>query len=145
MLWAEMMIWHHDTVVLYIWVKTMSCLRSVYVCDACKLIRKSKNQSIYCIISMCMCAKAESCLCNICMYVIYEFNIWIKRCYCFVCDCAACKSIWKYEKSINLLHHACLYMHQSWVVPLQYIWICCIWVQHVNKVLLLLYVWLRCV
>jgi len=83
---------------------------------------------IYCVASMCMCAKAESCLRSICIYVIYEFNMWIKRCYCFVCDCAACKSTWKCEKSINLLHHICSYVCKSWVVPSQYICICCIWV-----------------
>jgi len=66
---------------------------------------KAKNQSIYCITSVCMCAKAESCLRSICVYIIYEFNMWIKRCYCSVCDYAACKSVWKCEKSIDLLHH----------------------------------------
>ncbi len=89
---------------------------------------KAKNQSIYCIMQMCKCAKAESCLCSICMYVVYELNVWIKRCYCSVCDCAACKSIWKCEKSIDLLHHVCLYVCKSWIMSSQYIFICCIWV-----------------
>ncbi len=80
----------------------------------------AKNQSIYCIMQMCRCAKAESCLCSICVYIIYEFNVWIKRCYCSVCNCAACKLIWKCEKSINLLHHICLYVCKSWVMSLQY-------------------------
>ncbi len=71
----------------------------------------AKNWSIYCITSICIYAKAESCLCNVCMCNIHEFNVWIKRCYCFMCDCAACKSIWKCEKSINLLHHVCLYIY----------------------------------
>ncbi len=31
----------------------------------------AKNQSIYCITSVCICAKAESCLC---IYVIYELQ-----------------------------------------------------------------------
>jgi len=88
----------------------------------------AKNRSIYCITSLCICAKVESCLCNICVYILYEFNVWIKCCYCSVCDCAACKSIWKCEKSIDLLHYVCLYMCKSWVVPSQYICICCIWV-----------------
>ena len=78
---------------------------------------KAKNRSIYCIMSVFMCAKAESCLCSMYVYIVYEFNVWIKRCYCFVCDCAACKSIWKCEKSIDLLHHVCLYVRKSWVVP----------------------------
>jgi len=89
---------------------------------------KAKNRSIYCITWACRCAKAESCLRNICVYVVYEFNMWIKRCYCSVCDCAACKSIWKCEKLIDLLHHVCLYVRKSWVVPSQYMCICRIWV-----------------
>jgi len=89
---------------------------------------KAKNRSIYCITQTCRCAKAESCLRSICVYVVYELNVWIKRCYCSVCDCAACKSAWKCEKSIDLLHHACLYVRKSWVVPSQYMCICCIWV-----------------
>jgi len=111
-------------VVLYIWAKTVSCLRSVCICDACKSIRKPKNRPIYCFASMCMCAKAGSCLRSICVYVVYELNVWIKRCYCSVCDCAACKSIWKCEKPIDLLHHACLYVRKSWVVPSQYMCVC---------------------
>ncbi len=88
---------------------------------------KAKNRSIYCILQTCRCAKAESCLRSVCVYIVYELNVWIKRCYCSVCDCAACKSIWKCEKSINLLHHICLYMRKSWVVSSQYMCICCIW------------------
>ncbi len=88
---------------------------------------KAKNRSIYCITQTCRCAKAESCLCSICVYIVYELNVWIKRCYCSVCDYAACKSAWKCEKSIDLLHHVCLYVRKSWVVPSQYMCICCIW------------------
>ncbi len=79
---------------------------------------KAKNRLIYCIMQTCRCIKAESCLCNICVYVVYKFNMWIKRCYCSVCDCIACKSIWKCEKSIDLLHHVYLCMRKSWVVSL---------------------------
>jgi len=89
---------------------------------------KAKNRSIYCLIQTCRCAKAESCLRNIYVFIIYELNVWIKRCYCSVYDCAACKSIWKCKKSIDLLHHVCLYVCKSWVVPSQYIYVCCIWV-----------------
>ncbi len=89
---------------------------------------KAKNQSIYCIMQTCKYAKAELCLRSIFMYVVYELNVWIKRCYCSVCDCAACKSIWKCEKSIDLLHYICLYMRKSWIVSSQYICICCIWI-----------------
>ncbi len=132
-------------VVLCIWAKTVSCLCSVYTCNACKSIRKSINWLIYCVASMCICTKAELCLRNICMYVVYEFNMWIMRCYHFVCDCATCKSIWKCKKSINLLHHVCSYVCKSWVVSSQYMYVCHIWAQHVNKALLLLCMWLRCV
>ncbi len=38
---------------------------------------------------------------SICVYVVHELNMWIKRCYCSVCDCAACKSVWKCEKLLN--------------------------------------------
>ncbi len=89
---------------------------------------KAKNWSIYCLMQTCRCAKAESCLCSIYVFIIYEFNVWIKRCYCSVRDCAACKSIWKCEKSIDLLHHICLYMRKSWVMSLQYMCVCCIWI-----------------
>ncbi len=58
-------------VVLCIWAKIMSCLRSVCICNVCKSIRKSINQLIYCVASMCICAKAESCLCNDCVNVVY--------------------------------------------------------------------------
>jgi len=34
----------------------------------------AKNRSIYCITSVCMCAKAESCLHNIYIYVVYELQ-----------------------------------------------------------------------
>ncbi len=34
----------------------------------------AKNRSIYCITSVCICAKAESCLRNICVYVVYELQ-----------------------------------------------------------------------
>jgi len=36
---------------------------------------KAKNQLIYCITQTCRCAKAESCLCSICVYVVYELNM----------------------------------------------------------------------
>jgi len=36
---------------------------------------KAKNRSIYCIMQTCRCTKAESCLCNICVYIIYELNM----------------------------------------------------------------------
>ncbi len=54
-------------VVLCIWAKTVSCLRNVCICNACKSLRKSKNWLIYCIALMCICAKAESCLHNDCV------------------------------------------------------------------------------
>ncbi len=77
---------------------------------------KAKNRLIYCFTWMCKCTKTESCLRNICIFIVYELNMWIKRCYCSVYDCTACKSIWKCEKLIDLLHHICLYMRKSWVM-----------------------------
>ncbi len=35
----------------------------------------AKNRLIYCITSVFMCAKAESCLHNICVYIVYKFNM----------------------------------------------------------------------
>ncbi len=127
--------------------KAESCLRSICVnvvyelnvessavtalCVIAMCVNQSengKNWSICCIAQVCRCAKAESCLRNVCVCNVYEFNVWIKRCYCSVCDCAACKSTWKCEKLIALLHHICLYVRKSWVVPSQYIYVCRIWV-----------------
>ncbi len=66
-----------------------------------------KNRSICCITQVCRCAKAESCLCSVCVCDVYELQrvrkdvavvlcIWAKTvsCLCSVCDCNACKSIW---------------------------------------------------
>ncbi len=82
---------------------------------------QAKNRSIYCIMQTCRCAKAELCLRSICVYVVYELNVWIQRCYCSVCDCAACKSVWK-SKLIDLLRCTDVYVCKSWVVPSQ--WLC---------------------
>ena len=139
--------------------KAESCLRNVCVnvvyelnaessavtalCVIAMCVNRSengKNQSICCIAQVCKCAKAESCLRSVCVCDVYELQcvrknvvivlcIWAKTVSCLrsVCDCDACKSIWKCEKSIDLLHHVCLYMHKSWVVSLQYMCICHIW------------------
>jgi len=112
----------------YVYEQRLYCVFAMYVI-AMHVHRfdKAKNRLIYCIMQTCRCAKAESCLCSICVYVVYEFNVWIKRCYCSLCDCAACKLIWKCEKSIDLLHHVYLYVRKSWVKSLQYMCICYIW------------------
>jgi len=68
---------------------------------------ENRNRSIYCVAQMCMCAKAESCLCSDCVNVVYELQrvrkdvavtlcIWAKIVSCLrsVCDCDACTSIW---------------------------------------------------
>jgi len=52
----------------------VSCFCSVCDCNACKSIRKSKNQSIYCVAQMCICAKAESCLRNVYLCDVYELQ-----------------------------------------------------------------------
>ena len=83
----------------------------------------AKNQLIYCITSAFMCAKAELCLRSICVYCIRVQRV-SKALYCSVYDCAVCKSIWKCEKSIDLLHYICLYICKSWIMSLQYIYIC---------------------
>jgi len=95
-----------------------------------------KNRSIYCIMQACRCAKAESCLCSMYVCDVYELQrmrkdvavvlcIWAKivSCLCSVCICDACKSIRK-SKSINLLRHSDVYMHKSWVMPLQWLYEC---------------------
>jgi len=35
---------------------------------------KTKNRLIYCIMQMCKCAKAESCLCNVYVCDVYELQ-----------------------------------------------------------------------
>jgi len=47
----------------------------------------AKNRSIYCITSVCMCAKAESCLCSIYVYVIYELQRVCKDVAIILCMC----------------------------------------------------------
>ena len=112
---------------------------------------KAKNRSIYFVMQTCRCAKAESCLRSMCVYVVYELNVWITRCYRFMCDCAACKSIWK-SKLIDLLRCTNVYVRKSWVVSLQYICICHIWAAacmqrrcyHSVYVQASMHQWLRC-
>ncbi len=80
---------------------------AVYVIATYVNRSENRNQSIYCVAQMCICAKAESCLRNICMCDVYELQrmrkdvavvlcIWAKTasCLCSVCDCDACKLIW---------------------------------------------------
>ncbi len=68
---------------------------------------ENRNQSIYCVAQTCICAKAESCLRNVCMCDVYELQrmckdvavvlyIWAKTVSCLrnVCDCDACTLIW---------------------------------------------------
>jgi len=47
----------------------------------------AKNQLIYCITSVCICIKAESCLCSICVYVIYELQHVCKDVAVILCMC----------------------------------------------------------
>jgi len=47
----------------------------------------AKNRSIYCIMSVCMCAKAELSLCSICVYVIYELQHVCKDVAVILCIC----------------------------------------------------------
>jgi len=88
-----------------------------------------KNRSIYCVAQMCICIKAESCLCSMYVCDVYELQcirkdvavilcIWAKTvlCLCNVCDCNVCKSSRK-SKLINLLRHTDVYVCKSWVMP----------------------------
>ncbi len=130
---------------------------------------KAKNRSIYCIIQVCRCAKVESCLCNVCVYDVYELQrvrrdvavvlcIWAKTMSCFrhVYDCNACKSIRK-SKSIDLLRCTDVYMRKSWVMSSQCMYVWCIWIAaHAQRrcycsvymskdcVMSLQCIWLRC-
>jgi len=130
---------------------------------------ENRNRSIYCVVQMCMCAKAESCLRNVYVCDIYELQcmrkdvavvlcIWVKTvsCLCSVCDCDACKLIRK-SKSINLLRCTDVYMRKSWIMSLQYVCVWRIWVAaHAQKrcchsvymskdcVMFLQCMWLRC-
>ena len=118
-----------ETLLLFcIYEQSLCRVFAVYVIAMHVNQSENRNRSIYCIAQMCMCAKAELCLRNICVCIVYELNMWIKHCYCSVCDCAACKSIWKCEKPIDLLHHICSYVRKSWVVPSQYICVCRMWI-----------------
>ncbi len=90
---------------------------------------ENRNQLIYCVAQMCICTKAESCLCSVYMCDVYELQrmrkdvavilcIWAKivSCLCNVCDCNICKLI-------NLLHCTDVYVCKSWVVPSQYVYV----------------------
>jgi len=35
---------------------------------------ENRNQLIYCVASTCICAKVESCLCNVCVCDVYELQ-----------------------------------------------------------------------
>jgi len=48
---------------------------------------KAKNRSIYCIMQTCICAKAESCLRSVYVYVIYELQHVCKDVAVLLCMC----------------------------------------------------------
>ncbi len=86
---------------LSVYVQKLSHVFAIYVCmlymsSTCALCvitllvnrsEKAKNRSIYCITSVCMCAKVESCLHNICIYVVYELQHVCKDVAVFLCIC----------------------------------------------------------
>ena len=78
---------------------------------------KAKNRSIYCITSVCMCAKAESCLRNICVYVVYELQHVCKDVAVILCMC-------ELQRADNCVVIASLFD--------------CVWAQRMSKALLLL-------
>ncbi len=116
--------------------KAESCLCNVYVNVVYKLNADSsavtalcvialhvnrsenaKNQSIYCITSVCMCTKAESCLRNICIYVVYKLQHVCKDVAVILCMC-------ELQRADDHVVIASLFD--------------CVWAQHVSKALLLL-------
>ncbi len=85
---------------------------------------KAKNRSIYCVAQMCMCAKAESCLRNICIYVVYKLQHVCKDVAVILCMC-------KLQCVNNYVVIASLFN--------------CVWAQRVSKALLLLcWCWCDC-
>ncbi len=78
---------------------------------------KAKNRLIYCITSVCICIKAESCLRSIYMYVVYELQHVCKNVAVLLCICE--------------LQH----VNDCVVIVLLFN---CVWAQHVSKALLLL-------
>jgi len=81
---------------------------------------KAKNWSIYYIMQTCRCAKAESCLRNVCVCDVYELQrmrkdvaviLWAKTVLylCNVCICDACKLIRKSKnQSIYCIASMCM-------------------------------------
>jgi len=47
----------------------------------------AKNRLIYCITSVCICVKAETCLCSIYVYVVYELQHVCKDVAVILCMC----------------------------------------------------------
>ncbi len=107
----------------------------------------------------CRCAKAESCLYNVCMCDVYELQhvckdvavvlcIWAKivSCLCSVCDCDACKSI---RKSINQLIYyiALMCICAKAELCLHSVYVCDVYeLQHVCKdVAIVLCIWAKTV
>ena len=78
---------------------------------------KAKNRSIYCIMQTCRCAKAESCLRNVYVYVVYELQHVCKDVAVLLCIC-------KLQRVNDCVVIVSLFD--------------CVWAQRVSKALLLL-------
>ncbi len=89
-----------------IYEQRLYCIFAMYVIATHVNRSENRNWLIYCVAQMCICAKTESCLRNVCVCDVYKFQhvckdvavvlcIWAKTvsCFCSVCDCNACKSI----------------------------------------------------
>ncbi len=121
---------------MYMYVTYMSCsaciktllLFCVYEQRLCRVFTvyvfamhvnwsENRNQSIYCIAQTCMCAKAESCLCNDCVSVVYELQHVCKDVAVLLCMCEL-QRVDDYVVIVSLFN--------------------CVWAQRMSKALLLL-------
>ena len=58
-----------------VYKQRLCCIFAVYVIAMhVNQSDKAKNRSIYCVAQMCMCVKAESCLCSMCVCDVYELQ-----------------------------------------------------------------------
>jgi len=57
-----------------VYEQRLCCVFAVYVLAMHVNRSENRNQLIYCVAQMCMCAKAESCLRSVCVCDIYEFQ-----------------------------------------------------------------------
>ncbi len=95
------------------WIFCMNCNAGTQV----NWSEKIKNRSIYCIMQTCICTKAESCLCSVCVCDVYELQRMRKDVAVVLCMC-------ELQRARNRVVIASLFD--------------CVWAQRVGKALLLL-------